>query len=238
MHSFTDKELGKIVIKPHPRAVRIIARRKPGYIQLTVPYGLSPSAVLSSLEQMRPKLTQTERPLPVTFSETDVFRTFSFDAQIVTTPMVEKMSLSLKNGKLAVFVPSGLNILLPHHQAALREALINVLRLEAKRVLPQKTAFFARKFNLAFENVSINTSKTRWGSCSSKKNINYSLFLMLLPEKYINYVVLHELTHTEEMNHGERFWKLLDGFCGENARALAKEARKFTSREYRFLTQE
>jgi predicted metal-dependent hydrolase len=56
-----------------------------------------------------------------------------------------------------------------------------------------------------YTGVTVRNTQSRWGSCSAQKHINLSLSLMLLPEHLIDYVLLHELCHTVEMNHGERF---------------------------------
>ena len=60
-----------------------------------------------------------------------------------------------------------------------------------------------------YTSLKINSARRRWGSCSAKKQINLSLYLMLLPEELIDFVIVHELCHTREMNHGERFKKLM-----------------------------
>jgi predicted metal-dependent hydrolase len=78
-----------------------------------------------------------------------------------------------------------------------------------------------------YASIRISKSKTRWGSCSSKKNIGLSLFLMQLPLHLIDYVLLHELCHTVEMNHSRQFWELLDGVCNRKAKALRKELKSF-----------
>ena len=75
--------------------------------------------------------------------------------------------------------------------------------------------------------MKINASTGRWGSCSARGDINLSLHLMLLPLHLIDYVLLHELCHTREMNHGPRFWALLDRMTDGKARALCEELKSF-----------
>ena len=105
------------------------------------------------------------------------------------------------------------------------EADIKELRLKALSYLPLRLKQLAIAHGFSYNTVKISRSKSRWGSCSSKKNINLSLFLMLLPEYLIDYVLLHELCHTIEMNHGAEFWNLLDRTCQGRAKLLRKELK-------------
>lgn len=64
-------------------------------------------------------------------------------------------------------------------------------------------------------NVRITSAKTRWGSCNSKGNVNFSWYLMMASEAEIEYVVIHELAHIREMNHSDRFWKIVKTYMPE-----------------------
>ncbi len=79
----------------------------------------------------------------------------------------------------------------------------------AKEQIPRRVAYFARQMGVTYGRVTIREQKTRWGSCSSKDNLNFNWKLMLMPEDVLDYVVVHELAHRREMNHSERFWAIV-----------------------------
>lgn len=83
-------------------------------------------------------------------------------------------------------------------------------RKRAQKILPEKTAFYAEKLGVTFGKISIREQKTRWGSCSSKGNLNFNWRLMLAPDEVIDYVVVHELAHRKEMNHSKAFYQIVE----------------------------
>ena len=87
----------------------------------------------------------------------------------------------------------------------------------------------AEHYGLSYKRVKITGSKGRWGSCSAAGSINLSCYLMLLPSHLMDYVLLHELSHTKEMNHGPRFWELLDSMTEGRAHLLRAELRQFNT---------
>jgi hypothetical protein len=99
-------------------------------------------------------------------------------------------------------------------------------------VLPPKVRTFARQYNFKINKVFIKNMKSRWGSCSAVNNINLNLHLMRLPEHLIDYVVLHELCHTVEKNHGPGFWNLLNKLTEGRAKKLAAEMRQYRTTLY------
>jgi len=101
------------------------------------------------------------------------------------------------------------------------------LRRKAQSVLPVQLAGLAKLHGFNYANVKIRKSRTRWGSCSSKGNINLSFYLLLLPDHLIEYVLLHELCHTVRMNHSPAFWALLNKCTQNKAHELRREIRKY-----------
>ncbi len=100
-------------------------------------------------------------------------------------------------------------------------------RLKAGAALIQRLEELARLHNFKYRKVSIRNQKTRWGSCSSKGNINLNINLALLPAELSDYVIMHELLHTKIKNHGKEFWAELDRYIGRTAKELAKKLRKY-----------
>lgn len=79
------------------------------------------------------------------------------------------------------------------------------------KMLEEKAEVLGFKFN----DVRVKDVNTRWGSCSSRGNINLNYRLIMMPEEVINYVIIHELCHLKEMNHSKNFWTLVETYDGE-----------------------
>jgi predicted metal-dependent hydrolase len=97
------------------------------------------------------------------------------------------------------------SMLLP--KASWREYL--AIKKEAFDIVENKVDYFRSIYNLCPARISIRNQKSRWGSCSRKGNLNFNYRIVHLPEKYLNYIVVHELCHLKEFNHSKRFWNLV-----------------------------
>ena len=85
-------------------------------------------------------------------------------------------------------------------------ALEEKYRRQAREKLSQRTAYFARQMGVSYGRITVRAAKTRWGSCSSRGNLNFHWKLALMPPEVLDYVVVHELAHRREMNHSPAFW--------------------------------
>jgi hypothetical protein len=98
-------------------------------------------------------------------------------------------------------------------------------REEAYEIITEKLNYYNQFYNFDYKRVSIRNQRTRWGSCSSKKNLNFNYRVVFLPSELVDYLVVHELCHLEEMNHSKKFWALVEQTV-PNCKDLAKRLRK------------
>jgi predicted metal-dependent hydrolase len=99
-------------------------------------------------------------------------------------------------------------------------------RLQAGQILRKRLDNLAKKYDFSYNRIYIRNQKTRWGSCSSKNNISLNSKLAHLPERLIEYVLLHELVHLRYRNHGKNFWKELESLLPD-AQIRAAELRRY-----------
>ena len=83
---------------------------------------------------------------------------------------------------------------------------IRALAEEALRVIPERVAYYAPLVGVTYGRITIRNQRSKWGSCSSKGNLNFNCLLMLTPPEVIDCIVVHELCHRKEMNHSDRFY--------------------------------
>lgn len=89
----------------------------------------------------------------------------------------------------------------------LTDAELVELKKRAQEYIPKRVEYFANIMSVEYGRITIRNQKTRWGSCSSRGNLNFNCLLMLTPPEVIDYVVVHELCHRKEMNHSKAFWR-------------------------------
>lgn len=149
------------------------------------------------------------------------------------------------DGKVSATIPTyatliSLKALIDKNRSSLRKSIaklpefhrytddqIKQIRKKAKEYFPVRVEYFAKKYGYKYNKLSFRNQKTRWGSCSSDNNISLNIALITMPPDLIDYVILHELTHTIEKNHSAAFWSKLEQVC-PNYKELRKELHSHT----------
>lgn len=109
----------------------------------------------------------------------------------------------------------------PKVQNAAKPHLQKALQKEARAYLPRRLRYLADTYGFNYSRVRFGTQKGRWGSCSSKGTVSLNVGLMLLETELIDYVLIHELCHTKQMNHSTKFWALVES-CMPDYKARRK----------------
>jgi len=137
-----------------------------------------------------------------------------------------KLQAGLKGDLVVVTIPTNIDEQSEQVQHFIKKVITEVCRKEAKAILPNRTQELARQHGFTFQKIFIKNLKSKWGSCSSTGNINLNLSLMLLPDHLIDYIILHELAHLREHNHGAGFWKLVNSLTNNKAKEFDREIKK------------
>lgn len=123
----------------------------------------------------------------------------------------KKPFVSLTEQNLLLHIPRNdwsADSLIEEHPTALREVR-EFYKREAIQLMQGRVAYWAQQMNLFPRELKFREQKTRWGSCSSSKVINLNWRLIVFRPEIIDYVIVHELAHLEQMNHSPRFWALV-----------------------------
>ncbi len=96
---------------------------------------------------------------------------------------------------------------------------------DARKLVLDRLEYWNKHYNFKYSRVSIRNQRSRWGSCSSKGNLNFNFRIVTLPPHLSDYIIVHELCHLGQMNHSQKFWDLV-GRTLPNYEELMLELRK------------
>lgn len=221
----SDKDFGKIHFVVRRSARNITMRVKEDGLHVTTPPYRSITALLEAIAPFRERLRNVcsevkPKPFDLNFSiEAECFR-----LKLETSPL-KNFTVSMRDETLVIACPAHADFTTDRVQTLVKNAVMRAMRKKAEEYLPPLVQYWSSLFDLPYNKVTISKARSRWGSCSSKRDISLSFYLMLLPAHLMDYVILHELAHTREMNHGPKFWELLNQLTDGKALALRKELR-------------
>lgn len=234
MTTFTDEMLGLITVRTNARARRIIMRPQVDGVQVTVPPRTTERLLTDTLNHFRQRLRARQLEMQKGAEEKGTGNScidlnFRLETDLISIALErgtrKDFYLRTEQGRTVIVCPPDTDFNAPTRQEWLHRVVERALRLQAERVLPERLRALSVLHNLPFNTCKVNVSKGRWGSCSGRKDISLSCYLALLPPHLREYVMLHELCHTREMNHGPRFWALLDNLTDGKAKALREELK-------------
>ena len=218
----SDKDFGKIHFVVRRSARNITMRVKEDGLHVTTPPYRSITALLEAIAPFRERLRNVcsevkPKPFDLNFSiEAECFR-----LKLETSPL-KNFTVSMRDETVVIACPAHADFTTDRVQTLVKNAVMRAMRKKAEEYLPPLVQYWSSLFDLPYNKVTISKARSRWGSCSSKRDISLSFYLMLLPAHLMDYVILHELAHTREMNHGPKFWELLNQLTDGKALALRK----------------
>ena len=221
----SDKDFGKIHFVVRRSARNITMRVKEDGLHVTTPPYRSITALLEAIAPFRERLRNVcsevkPKPFDLNFSiEAECFR-----LKLETSPL-KNFTVSMRDETVVIACPAHADFTTDRVQTLVKNAVMRAMRKKAEEYLPPLVQYWSSLFDLPYNKVTISKARSRWGTCSSKRDISLSFYLMLLPAHLMDYVILHELAHTREMNHGPKFWELLNQLTDGKALALRKELR-------------
>lgn len=216
-----------LAVKTHPRARRMTLKIEPGgrALSLTVPPGLPRHEIDGFLRRhhdwLLDKISRFPEGGDTVVKIGAIVPVLGLDHRITHSGNLRGLTKATPGQNERD--PNVLCVSGPEDRAGMRVA--DYLKTVAKREIGARVAVHAAASGKKVASIAFKDTKTRWGSCSSKGNLNFSWRIAMAPPEIVDYLAAHEVAHLTEMNHGPRFWALCRKLCPqtESARAWLKE---------------
>jgi len=203
------------------RSIRI-AIKSDGVIRLTVPFMVSEHQALKFLEQKVDWIREHHKKPVILEPESHIGKSHRLVFENID---IKSIKTRLSTNTVTIKLPIGLGWRDAKAQSSARKASERALKKEAEVLLPQRLQVLASQNGMDYRSCSIKKLKSRWGSCDSHKNIVFNMYLIQLDWRLIDYVILHELSHTIHQHHRTDFWSLLEQLLPD-CKARRKELKQ------------
>lgn len=204
MPSFNDQILGKVIVSRgrSSRYVRL-GVTPAGDIKVTAPLFTPMYFIKNLVKKSRKELTQMVQQYRTHYANSE---TIGKSHALTIAYSDDPISVSYKKPHINVNVNEPDDLMDENVQSEIRALVIKALKAEAKAYLPRRVQYIAEKHGFSYEKLRFSHAKSRWGSCNSDGTISLNIALMKLPFELIDYVIIHELVHTQHLNHSVDFW--------------------------------
>lgn len=201
-----DDEFGKIVVRRSSKATQVKLRLAPdGSLRASLPIYAPLFLVKRLLKSSRQDIKDLRDKAAKSISYHDGMQIGK--SHTLTVRQSDSLDVLRQGRQIVVKVPPNKSLSDTAVVHKIREGVIAALRTEAKSYLPRRLSYLAKEHGYSYSRVRFSHASGRWGSCSSEKVISLNIALMKLPFELIDYVLIHELAHTKEMNHSQDFWR-------------------------------
>lgn len=226
--SIVDKEFGEIKIRKNKLARSVkLSVGVDGSLRASIPYYSPEFAVRRLVNGSRDEI----RKMLATHNAKNSYQDGDLIGKTHTLFLRkfsgEEIKISNEGNQILVQIPQELAFENPLVQSEIRKTVSKILRKQARAYLPRRIDFLAEKYGFSFEKLRFSHTGTRWGSCSSSGTISLNIALMNLPHHLIDYVIIHELCHTRQMNHSSKFWQEVEKYCPDYKKYV-QEIKQFS----------
>jgi putative zinc protease len=226
--SIVDKEFGEIKIRKNKLARSVkLSVGVDGSLRASIPYYSPEFAVRRLVNGNRDEI----RKMLATHNAKNSYQDGDLIGKTHTLFLRkfsgEEIKISNEGNQILVQIPQELAFENQLVQSEIRKTVSKILRKQAKAYLPRRIDFLAEKYGFSFEKLRFSHTGTRWGSCSSSGTISLNIALMNLPHHLIDYVIIHELCHTRQMNHSSKFWQEVEKYCPDYKKYV-QEIKQFS----------
>lgn len=226
--AIVDKEFGEIKIRKNKLARSVkLSVGVDGSLRVSIPYYSPEFAVRRLVNGNRDEI----RKMLATHNAKNSYQDGDLIGKTHTLFLRkfsgEEIKISNEGNQILVQIPQELAFENQLVQSEIRKTVSKILRKQAKAYLPRRIDFLAEKYGFSFEKLRFSHTGTRWGSCSSSGTISLNIALMNLPHHLIDYVIIHELCHTRQMNHSSKFWQEVEKYCPDYKKYV-QEIKQFS----------
>ena len=226
--SIVDKEFGEIKIRKNKLARSVkLSVGVDGSLRASIPYYSPEFAVRRLVNGNRDEIRKMLATHNAKNSYQDGDLIGKTHTLFLRKFLGEEIKISNEGNQILVQIPQELAFENPLVQSEIRKTVSKILRKQAKAYLPRRIDFLAEKYGFSFEKLRFSHTGTRWGSCSSSGTISLNIALMNLPHHLIDYVIIHELCHTRQMNHSSKFWQEVEKYCPDYKKYV-QEIKQFS----------
>lgn len=204
--TITDNKYGEIIVRRHSLSRRLKLSVNPsGNLTVSAPLYTPTPLIKFFIKSLHKDIKQLIDEHTTSYIESGPIG----KSHRLIIQQSNETSIVYKKPLIRVYVEDVRQITEPSIQKDIRSKISQALKTEAKAYLPRRIEYLASMYGFSYSKLRFSHAKSRWGSCSSQGVISLNIGLMKLDYALIDYVILHELAHTKQMNHSQAFWEIV-----------------------------